>query len=77
CIKCKVCIDTCPYEARFFDEEDEVVKINEILCQGCGACIVACPTGATQQKNLADVQLIKMVEVIFGKGKESDRRDQS
>jgi heterodisulfide reductase subunit A len=70
CVKCKICIDACPYEAREFDEEEEVVKVNEALCQGCGACVVACGTGATQQRNLDDRQLSKMVEVIFAEQKD-------
>jgi heterodisulfide reductase subunit A len=65
CVACKTCIDACPYEAREFDEEKKVVLVNEALCQGCGSCVVACAAGATQQKNLNDRQLSRMVEVIF------------
>jgi heterodisulfide reductase subunit A len=71
CVACKTCIDACPYEAREFDEEKEVVTVNEALCQGCGSCVVACAAGATQQKNLADSQLSRMVEVIFAEQEES------
>jgi heterodisulfide reductase subunit A len=71
CVACKTCIDACPYEAREFDEEKKVVTVNEALCQGCGSCVVACAAGATGQRNLADEQLSKMVEVIFAEKEES------
>ncbi len=65
CSGCKICISACPYDAREFDEENNVVTVNEALCTGCGSCIVACPSGASQQKNLTDLQINKMVEVIL------------
>ena len=65
CSGCQFCISTCPYDAREYDEENNVVRVVEALCKGCGACVVACGTGATQQKNLTDEQLKRMVEVIF------------
>jgi heterodisulfide reductase subunit A len=66
CCGCKLCVVTCPYEAREFDEEKNIVKINEALCMGCGCCVAACPSGASQQKNLIEKQISKMVEVILG-----------
>jgi heterodisulfide reductase subunit A len=66
CSGCKLCVITCPYEAREFDEEKKIVRINEALCMGCGCCVAACPSGASQQKNLVDSQIRKMVEVILG-----------
>lgn len=65
CSACKLCINICPYEAREFVEEKNTVTVNEALCIGCGACIAACPSGAAQQKNFRDQQILKMVEVIF------------
>jgi heterodisulfide reductase subunit A len=65
CSACKLCIDACPYDAREYDEEANVVKVMEALCKGCGACVAACATGATQQRNLTDLQISRMVEVIL------------
>ncbi|OGC39006.1 hypothetical protein A2Y85_06560 [candidate division WOR-3 bacterium RBG_13_43_14] len=66
CCGCRICINTCPYEAREFDESKNVVRVNEALCQQCGCCIAACPSGAAQQRNYTDEQLLKMVEAILG-----------
>ena len=66
CCGCKLCVVTCPYEAREFDEEKNIVKINEALCMGCGCCVAACPSGSSQQKNLVEKQISRMVEVILG-----------
>lgn len=66
CCGCKLCVVTCPYEAREIDEEKNIVRINEALCMGCGCCVAACPSGASQQKNLVEKQISRMVEVILG-----------
>lgn len=41
---CRACIDACPAEAPVSIGERIAVDYN--LCQGCGSCTVACPTGA-------------------------------
>jgi heterodisulfide reductase subunit A len=65
CCGCRLCVVTCPYEAREIDTEKNIVRINEALCMGCGCCVAACPSGASEQKNLFDEQMSKMVEVIL------------
>ncbi|MCD6192992.1 MAG: CoB--CoM heterodisulfide reductase iron-sulfur subunit A family protein [Candidatus Aminicenantes bacterium] len=65
CCGCKLCISQCPYEARIFDEEKGIVIVNEVLCEGCGACIAACPSGAAQQRNFTDEQILSMVDTIL------------
>jgi len=67
CSGCEICISVCPYEAREIKPKNgkRVAEVNEALCEGCGACVAACPAGATQQRNLRDLQLSKMVEAAF------------
>ena len=44
CIGCGACIDTCPVEALFM--EDEKACCDEDKCVDCGACVEACPVEA-------------------------------
>ncbi len=64
CIGCGLCIAVCPYDARELNEEKKFAEINDVLCEGCGACVAACFSGAAQQKNLTDTQLLDMVQVL-------------
>ncbi len=64
CIGCGLCITVCPYDARELNSEKGVAEINEVLCEGCGACVAACLSGAAQQKNLTDEQLLSMVKIL-------------
>ena len=41
----------------------KVSKVNEALCEGCGACAAVCPSGAMQQKNYTKRQLLDMISV--------------
>lgn len=48
CIQCyeAPCIESCPLEALYRNEESGVVLLDEATCNGCGICIEACPLGA-------------------------------
>ena len=41
---CTRCLDVCPADA--IGEKGERIEVNTSLCQGCGSCIMSCPTGA-------------------------------
>ena len=65
CSACKLCIPLCPYNARIYDVEKDIVIVNEILCEGCGSCVAACPSSASQQRNFTDDQIFAMVDTIL------------
>ena len=48
CSGCQMCIEACPYEARYFDKETTTAVVINSLCQGCGLCTMTCPNNATE-----------------------------
>lgn len=46
CNGCRHCIDEFECPALVFDEATNRVRIDEILCTGCGVCVHVCPAGA-------------------------------
>jgi len=65
CIGCKLCVDVCNYKAREFDPVTRKVLVIDALCQGCGACVVACPSGATQQKGYEKSQMMAALQAAL------------
>lgn len=39
-------ISVCPTHAMYFDEKDNIIKVDKDKCINCGACEKACPVGA-------------------------------
>jgi len=37
----------------------------EVLCQGCGACVAACPNKASQQKGFEALQMYGMLDAAI------------
>ncbi|MBU4269710.1 4Fe-4S binding protein [Candidatus Dependentiae bacterium] len=48
CAGCGGCIQACPHDAIFY-ENDGKVKINEEKCQKCGQCVLICPFEAIKK----------------------------
>ena len=75
CNGCESCEKVCPYGAiTYIDKEfrmpDRTTKIrhialvNEAVCQGCGACTVACNSGAIDLKGFSNRQIMAEVDAI-------------
>ena len=53
--KCKgrrKCVRACNFSAIKWDSEQSLPKFNDLLCTGCGACIVVCPDFAIELKEI-------------------------
>ena len=62
CSTCKLCIDTCIYGARSFDEDADKIEVNPVLCQGCGACAAVCPNSASVLLGHIDQQMFEVID---------------
>ena len=61
CTQCLRCISLCRFDAIY--PKDDAVVVDEIACEGCSLCEVACPAGA-----------ITMEAVVYGDWFHSDSR---
>jgi len=65
CAGCGFCVDACGYNVRYIDPETKVAKVRPLICQGCGACEVACPSGAAKLRVLNAKTVIQMMDSII------------
>ena len=66
CSLCERCIDACPYGARSIDFDHEKVRINPVMCQGCGACAAVCPNSASILEGFLEQQMFEMIDAAMG-----------
>ncbi len=66
CTLCETCVAVCPYEARRVDMEEGMIVVDMAACQGCGACAVACPSGAAFVRGLEDKATMAVIEAALG-----------
>jgi len=74
CSGCLWCVPVCPYQAILAKTREErvgpktiqrqVASVNPGLCQGCGACTVACRDGAMNLKGFTNEQILAEVEAL-------------
>jgi heterodisulfide reductase subunit A len=57
-------VTVCPYTAISIDEDKEVAVVNEVLCKGCGACVVTCKGSAPDLKGFKDQQILSMINAV-------------
>jgi heterodisulfide reductase subunit A len=65
CSCCGLCVEACPFEARYLDDDEKVAVVKETLCQGCGICATVCPNSAAKVRSLKDKQVFAMIEAAF------------
>jgi heterodisulfide reductase subunit A len=65
CSGCGLCVEACPYGARFLDEERRVAVVKSALCLGCGLCSGLCPNGAAKLQGFKEDQIIAMIEAVL------------
>ena len=65
CSLCEQCIPACPYGARWLDEEEEKVVVDELMCQGCGSCATVCPNSASVLRGHRDEQMFAVIDAAL------------
>jgi coenzyme F420-reducing hydrogenase delta subunit/Pyruvate/2-oxoacid:ferredoxin oxidoreductase delta subunit len=63
CSGCRLCDGVCP--SLTYDSEKNTMVLNEISCKGCGLCVSICPSGALQQKQFSNGQIIALMDDIL------------
>ena len=62
CSLCERCIAACPYGARWYDEDEEKIMVDELMCQGCGSCAAVCPNSASVLRGYRDQQMFEVID---------------
>jgi heterodisulfide reductase subunit A len=65
CSRCELCIQTCPYAARYKDAETGAIQVDHAACQGCGGCAAVCPNSATVMGDFEDNGILDMIEAAL------------
>ncbi len=65
CALCERCVTFCPYEARHHDEDEEMIVVNELMCQGCGSCAAVCPNSASVLRGYRDQQVFEVIDAAL------------
>jgi ferredoxin len=65
CILCYTCYRICPHGAIERDEKLDAMKINQMACQGCNACISHCPAKAISIRDVKEKTIESGLKVLM------------
>jgi len=65
CSFCGLCVEACPYEARYLDYDERLAKVIDVLCKGCGVCSMVCPNKATAQMAFEPKQMLTAIDALM------------
>jgi heterodisulfide reductase subunit A len=65
CSLCERCIAACPYGARWRDEDEGKILVDELACQGCGSCAAVCPNSASVLRGYRDQQVFTVIDAAL------------
>ena len=65
CSLCERCVDACPYHAREYDEDEDRITVDEIMCQGCGSCAAVCPNSASVLRGYRNEQMFDVLDAAL------------
>jgi heterodisulfide reductase subunit A len=65
CSLCERCVAACPYGARWRDEEEEKILVDELACQGCGSCAAVCPNSASVLRGYRDQHVLAVIDAAL------------
>lgn len=65
CSGCGLCVDDCPFHARWMDEDAKIAVVEEALCQACGACVALCPNSAAKLRGFKEKQMLSAIEAAM------------
>ncbi|MFP4392264.1 MAG: CoB--CoM heterodisulfide reductase iron-sulfur subunit A family protein [Desulfohalobiaceae bacterium] len=64
CVGCQGCLEVCPYQAIYYDQQNTICRVNEILCKGCGNCAATCPSQSAKLRGYKPEQMNSQIRAL-------------
>lgn len=65
CMGCGLCVDVCPYAARYIDAKTKTAQLHPFLCDSCGSCVAICPNDASYLRDLMGSQAVSSLDALL------------